>query len=62
VNLYKGSLSAFPIRVSIFSLIFPEHAAMSGTFGKNFLDPDFVWGFRTVRMSSIQWEDTPALL
>jgi hypothetical protein len=28
------------------------HAAMSGTFGKNFLDPDFVWGFRTVRLSS----------
>jgi hypothetical protein len=21
------------------------HAAMSGMFGKNFVDPDFVWGF-----------------
>jgi len=27
---------------------------MSGTFGRNFFNPDFEWGFRTVRISSKQ--------
>ena len=31
---------------------FPLHAALSGTIGKNLLNPEFVWGFRTVRMLS----------
>ena len=31
---------------------FPMHAALSRTIGKNLLNPDFVWGFRTVRMLS----------
>ena len=31
---------------------FPMHAALSRTIGKNLLNPDFVWGFRTVRLLS----------
>ena len=31
---------------------FPMHVALSGTIGKNLLNPNFVWGFRTMRMLS----------
>ena len=37
------------------------HAVMSLMFGKNFLNPDFVWGIQD-RAHVIQWEDTPVLL
>ena len=42
-----------PLRLSPFCPPFP-HMAMSGTFEKNFLDPDLVWDFKIVRMSGIQ--------
>ena len=47
-NLNDDSISAF------FVLLLPAPilttcAAMSGTFGKNFFQPDYEWGFMTVR-------------
>jgi hypothetical protein len=48
-NLNKDSLSMFPPRLSPFSLTFPDAC---GHVRDVFLDPDFVWGFRSARISS----------
>ena len=54
LRISTGALSVCsPLRLSPFCSPFP-HMAMSGTFEKNFLDPDFVWDFKIVRMSGIQ--------
>ena len=43
-----------PLPLSSSSITFSKHAALSRTFGKNLLDPHFVWDLRTIRKSGIQ--------
>ena len=49
-NLNEDTLSAFSHSHSLHP--YSPFLAMSGTFGKNFFNPGFEWGFMTVRSCS----------
>jgi hypothetical protein len=60
-NLNDDTISAFPSN-SYCSFSSQMRVAMSGTFGKAFCQPDYDWGFMTVRITSMHKSPRMTLL